>query len=164
MNDTGRWIMIAGLLLQVVGLSLFLFVGGWFALSVFRSKGNRNQKYYSVTTSFLFKAFLVGLFTATITIMVRSIYRCIELWGGFSGALFADHEVTFMILEPTMIIIACLLLTGLHPAWCFQGTWHDANFNFRTKKGEQLKNRDSTDTESQMTEGFQMNTVGATRN
>lgn len=71
-----------------------------------------------------------------------------------------------MILEPVMIIIAVLCLTILHPAVCFQGSWHDANFNFRTKKGELLKSRDSTssDTEAQLTtEGFQMKSTRTTR-
>jgi hypothetical protein len=39
-----------------------------------------------------------------------------------------------MVLEGAMIVIATFCLTILHPAICFQGAWHDANFNFRTKK------------------------------
>lgn len=162
----GRNIMIAGLIFQVAGLSLFLLVGGYFAFCVIRSKGNWNAKYVAIVTSFLFKAFLAGLFTATITILVRSIYRCVELWGGFNGELFVSHEPTFMVLEPAMIIIACLCLTLLHPAVCFQGAWHDANFNFRTKKGELLKSRDSSDEEAQMTgygQGIPMKTTRSAR-
>lgn len=158
LNDTGRWIMIAGLLLQVFGLAFFLLTGGFFAFSAFRERGNWNQKYITITRTFLFKSFLAGLFLATITILIRSIYRCVELWGGFEGELFVGHELTFMMLEPVMIIIAVLCLTILHPAICFQGAWHDANFNFRTKKGDSLKSRDSSDAEAQKTgEGeFQM--------
>jgi hypothetical protein len=164
-NDMGRNIMIAGLIAQVVGLSLFLLAGGVFAASVLRSKGNWNRKYFTITTSFLFNAFLGGLFVASITILARSIYRCVELWGGFDGDLFVGHELTFMILEPAMIIIACFCLTFLHPAVCFQGAWHDSNFSFRTMKGDLLKSRDSSDTEAQMTgEAFQMEPVGSSRN
>lgn len=41
----------------------------------------------------------------------------------------------FMILEGVMIVLATGCLTLLHPAVCFQGAWHEVNFNYRTKKG-----------------------------
>jgi hypothetical protein len=42
----------------------------------------------------------------------------------------------FMILEGAMISIATICLTVLHPAVCFQGAWHEANFNLRSSKGK----------------------------
>lgn len=73
----------------------------------------------------------------------------VELWNGFNSDLFRGHEVTFIILESVMITIACLCLTALHPAVCFQGAWHDANFQFRSNGGkdQQLKSGSSMDEE-----------------
>ena len=66
-----------------------------------------------------------------------------------------------MILEGVMIIIACGCLTILHPAVCFQGVWHEANFVFRTSKNrpEKLMYNETGDEESQR--GVQMNNLAA---
>jgi hypothetical protein len=71
--------------------------------------------------------FLVALAVSTLTIFIRSCYRVAELSKGFHGSL-ANNEVSFMILESTMVIIASLALTTLHPGLCFQGEWRAANF------------------------------------
>ncbi len=92
-----------------------------------------------------------GLATATITIFIRSVYRCAELSGGFNSTLFTSDEALFMILEGLMIVIATTCLTVFHPAVCFQGVWHEANFTFRTKKGASAKLY-STDEENQFSD------------
>lgn len=126
--------MLAGLIFQVISLALFAVACSEFAWRVSRSKGQRNQRYVTVTSSKLFKAFLIGLITATVTIFIRSVYRCAELAGGFDSQLFRGDEPLFMVLEGAMISIACLCLTILHPGICFQGAWHQVNFSFREKK------------------------------
>lgn len=56
-----------------------------------------------------------------------------ELEEGFDGKL-ANDEVTFMILEGAMIILAVASLTIFHPGTCFQGSWQQANFSVRASK------------------------------
>ncbi|KAG9232377.1 RTA1 like protein-domain-containing protein [Amylocarpus encephaloides] len=126
--DTGKSIMLAGLGFQVFSLALFAGFSGEFALRVWNGRGLWNSRYTRVVDSKLFKCSLAGLATATLTIFIRSLYRCIELSGGFDSNLFRDDEVSFMILEGVMIIIACVSLTALHPAVCFQGCWHETAF------------------------------------
>lgn len=48
------------------------------------------------------------------TTFTRSVFRVAELSGGFSGHL-ANDQVSYMILEGAMIIIASLVLTIMHP-------------------------------------------------
>jgi hypothetical protein len=58
-----------------------------------------------------------------------------------------------MVLEGAMIVIATSCLTLLHPTICFQGAWHEANFNFRTKKNNSSSTRterSSSDEEAAM--------------
>ena len=87
---------------------------------------------------------------ASVTIFARSVYRCVELAGGFNGELFTSDEALFMVLEGAMIVLATTALTALHPAVAFQGVWHEANFQFRTKKGVDGKMmRVGSDEESQ---------------
>ena len=56
-----------------------------------------------------------------------------ELSGGFHGSL-ANSEVTFMVLEGTMVILAVILLTVCHPGFSFGGAWQQANFTLKKAK------------------------------
>jgi hypothetical protein len=75
----------------------------------------------------------LALSLATLCIFIRSIFRVAELSGGFKGSL-ANNEVSFMILDGTMVIIACITLTVMHPGFAFGAVWQEANFTFRVKK------------------------------
>lgn len=45
-----------------------------------------------------------------------------ELQGGFDSKL-ANDEIALMILECAMVAIACICLTGLHPALLVGKNW-----------------------------------------
>jgi len=59
-----------------------------------------------------------------------------ELSEGFGGKL-ANQEITFMVLEGAMIVIACISLTVAHPGVAFHGRWKDATLSSRI--GEKTK-------------------------
>lgn len=61
---------------------------------------------------------MLALTIATGCILIRSIYRVIELQGGFQSSV-ASNEVLFMILEGPMVIISTSLLTVYHPGFVF---------------------------------------------
>jgi hypothetical protein len=65
---------------------------------------------------------LSGLAIASVTIFVRCAFRVAELWRGFQSPL-ASNEVAFMILEGTMVVIACFCLTVGHPGLCPDIAW-----------------------------------------
>ncbi|KAE9376813.1 RTA1-domain-containing protein [Stipitochalara longipes BDJ] len=155
-TQMGINIMLAGLSCQVFSLLIFAFCCTEFALRVYAfshtpghpygsSISNTNQPNSpssirtgqplnsSLPKSVLFRSFLVGLCVATVTILIRSVFRVAELSGGFHGPL-ANNQISFMILEGAMICIACLSLTIMHPGVCFQGEWRAANFTLRGKK------------------------------
>lgn len=136
--NTGKNIMLAGLAFQVFSTILFAIAAGWFAKNVWSSKGSWNTRYSDLIHSRLFKAFLIGLVVATVTIFIRSVYRCVELSGGFGGHLFVSDEALFMVLEGVMLIFAGTCLTVLHPGIAFQGQWRDVNYSFH-HKGENLE-------------------------
>lgn len=121
-------IMIAGLISQVITMSFFLGLWADFAIRTRRAKMSgslpRMQPalYESLRTNQNFNFFQWSLFTATILIFVRCIYRVAELWNGFSGKL-ANHESTFMIFEGPMIIIGVAAITVFHPGRVFGDLW-----------------------------------------
>ncbi|KAI9795074.1 MAG: hypothetical protein M1816_000096 [Peltula sp. TS41687] len=129
-------IMIGGLSLQVVSLILFMILCLDFAWRVRRHRGGLNPVHASLRRTLLWKAFLLALTLATLTIFVRSVFRVAELSEGFDGSL-ANDEVTFMILEGAMIAVACICLTALHPGIALQGSYKEANFTLRGRRGPQ---------------------------
>ncbi|KAI4242601.1 MAG: hypothetical protein L6R40_003982 [Gallowayella cf. fulva] len=147
-EQTGINIMIAGLVFQVVSLTVFAALCADFFWSV-RKHGGVSRSVlqarlpYSVGRFHLFigckdlTPFFFGgsgylsltnnlptaLALATLTIYIRSIFRVAELQGGFNGHL-ANDEVTFMILEGTMVAIASIALTLPHPGMVFGPNWN----------------------------------------
>ncbi|KFY72777.1 hypothetical protein V499_07112 [Pseudogymnoascus sp. VKM F-103] len=137
-KQTGINIMIAGLIFQVVSLTFFMLLCTDFAFRLRRYPNKVNSSTISVRSTFKWKAFLICLAIATVTIFVRSIFRAAELYQGFNGAL-ANNEVTFMILEGAMVIIACICLSVFHPGVAFGGKWDQGNFKFRALKQQGLE-------------------------
>lgn len=78
---------------------------------------------------------LEALFGATAFLFIRTVFRSVELSEGFGGKL-ANQEVEFMILDGTMIILACSCLTIFHPGYGFGKRWNEAKFRFRASKSK----------------------------
>ena len=133
--------MVAGLSFQVASLAIFIGLCGDFAWRVCKDRKSRPLELSQILpcSSFRFHTFLYSeshasianyrstpltcyvpsaLALATLCIFIRSCFRVAELRGGFNGAL-ANQQVTFMILEGAMIVIACIALTMAHPGLVF---------------------------------------------
>ncbi|KAL4977172.1 RTA1 like protein-domain-containing protein [Aspergillus desertorum] len=126
MTDLGINIMIAGLAWQVASLLIFTGMSTYFFLRVRKApSADFNLSFEYLRRGRYFKCSLWGLSIATLAILIRSIFRCAELSEGFDGEL-ANDEVTFMILEATMIGIAVICLTVFHPGVVWKGQWNQA--------------------------------------
>ncbi|KAF8855425.1 RTA1-domain-containing protein [Acephala macrosclerotiorum] len=110
----GSNIMVAGLAIQVVSLLLFMTLSLEFAYRCYRRRAELSLKHRDLYTSQRFKIFLACLTISTLTLFTRSIFRVAELSSGFGGHL-ANDEVSYMILEGAMVVIASVLLTVMHP-------------------------------------------------
>jgi hypothetical protein len=127
-SRTGVNIMIAGLISQVITMVLFLALWGDFAFRTRRAKLSgslsRTQPplYDHLRSTKTFTYFQWALLASTILIFVRCVYRVAELWDGFGGHL-ANDEVTFMIFEGPMIILAIAAITVFHPSRVFGDLW-----------------------------------------
>lgn len=132
-TQLGINIMLAGLSAQVLSLALFAILCAEFAFRLYQQPESWNEQHAPLYRSKLFHAFLFGLSIATLTIFIRSAFRVAELSGGFRGPL-ANNQVSFMVLEASMIFIAAGCLTLLHPGLAFRGAWGKADFEFRGKK------------------------------
>lgn len=136
-------VMIAGLLLQVISISVFLA----FMVFFWWRSGRSGERSMDAEKQLcrrrpLFRVFLISLVVATIAVLVRSIFRVAELWGGFSGDLW-NNETDFLVLDGAMMAVAVVLLSILHPGVAFGAQWSSANWSF--KKGR-AGNGDSPET------------------
>ncbi|KAM0259116.1 hypothetical protein ACHAQJ_003487 [Trichoderma viride] len=117
--ETGRAIMVAGVVFQVV--SLLIFMGLWLEF-VFRlrrtSASAKNSRFIELRDTNKFTWFQYALGAAVVLIFIRSVYRVAELQQGFNGPI-ANDEVSFMILEGPMIFLAVVAMTVLHPGIAF---------------------------------------------
>ncbi|KAF1984894.1 RTA1-domain-containing protein [Aulographum hederae CBS 113979] len=135
-GDTGVNVMIAGLVFQVVSLVVFFLLWGDFVWRSRRANANMLSSHFEgLRATRMFKLFQIALALAALFIFIRSVFRVAELQEGFDGHL-ANDEVTFMILEGPMIILATILLTVFHPGTCFQGMWGEATWSLRGKNGK----------------------------
>nr|QCC62997.1 hypothetical protein [Phoma sp.] len=141
-RQTGTNIMVAGLLLQVVSLMVFLLYLSYFWLQCRRGSLDMDRAKIACRERGLFRVFLISLLIATVAILVRSTYRVAELWQGFSGELW-NNERDFMILDGAMMSFAALLLTVFHPGPAFKEQWHAANWSFRSQPPAKASRRRS---------------------
>ncbi|KAK9386675.1 RTA-like protein, partial [Lipomyces mesembrius] len=136
---TGKNLMLAGLIFQVVATLLFMIACAEFSWRVHQAGLDaRDPNHVGLGNSRLFHVFLWALAVAISCIFTRSVYRVAELSQGFQGTL-ANQQVTFMVLEGAMIFIAAGTQTLLHPGYCFQGSWDAANFSLGRSKKMDIK-------------------------
>ncbi|KAK2813271.1 hypothetical protein FQN49_008310 [Arthroderma sp. PD_2] len=131
--DLGKNIMIAGLIIQVVTLTIFMGLATDFALrtqSRIRAIGSAalDSSYSHLRASSQFKFFLMALAVSTLCIYVRSIYRIAELSEGWDGPLLSN-EGLFIGMESVLVIISVLVLNAFHPSRCFK-----AGYDINTTK------------------------------
>lgn len=125
-SETGRAIMIAGVVFQVI--SLLIFMGLWleFVLRLRRSSASaKDPRFAELRGTKKFAWFQYALAAAVALIFIRSVYRVAELQQGFNGPI-ANNQVSFMVLEGPMIFLAVLAMTILHPGIAFGYNLHSA--------------------------------------
>jgi hypothetical protein len=121
--DPGDDAMLAGLVLQVVTLLIFIALCldfGWRTWSRTRALGAQaalpqDPALARIRGSRYFKGFLLALAVAVVTIFWRSVYRSAELSQGWTGPLQYDQYL-FVWFEGVMIVLAVSSLLVFHPA------------------------------------------------
>lgn len=94
----GNNLMLAGLIFQVVTLAIFGILCLDFAIRVNRNPSGKNPAYNTLRSSMRFQGFLFAVLVTFLTILTRSVYRIVELGGGWNNKLQRE-EIPFIILE-----------------------------------------------------------------
>lgn len=117
----GTNVMLAGLGFQVFTLVIFIILCAeyaWRVMQRVKSGGQLDPVHAKLRQSKRFRGFLAALAISTICILIRSIFRVVEMAEGWSGALMANQTL-FFVLEGVMVAVAVIILNLFHPGWCF---------------------------------------------
>ncbi|PGH00046.1 hypothetical protein AJ79_08317 [Helicocarpus griseus UAMH5409] len=118
-QDVGTNIMIAGIIWQVVTLVAFAVLIGHFFWRLLGDGGRRMTiDAQKVWANSRFTLFLISLGVAFFAIFVRCVYRIAEMVGGWRNHIMQD-EISFIVLEGVLCLIAAILLTAIHPGTHF---------------------------------------------
>ncbi|TFK93473.1 RTA1-domain-containing protein [Polyporus arcularius HHB13444] len=131
-SEMGSKIMLAGIILQLVSLSVFAILVAEYLVRYIREapvrplllRGNSSE----MTVSDIYtekrpmessmKLLILGISMETLFLFIRAIYRTIELADGFNGRII-QTEIYFNVLDGVMVVLAMYTLSVLHPARLF---------------------------------------------
>ncbi|KAJ4344130.1 hypothetical protein N0V95_006334 [Ascochyta clinopodiicola] len=140
MVDIGTDLMIAGVIFQVVILSIFGYFLTEYAIRTHRRRDQLSSESVALFNSKHFRCFMFAVGVAYLGIFVRCIYRIPELTGGWRSELMRN-EAEFIVLEGVMIVISVGVLTIFHPGYCFPAL---ANTIGKSKREVREKSLDET--------------------
>ncbi|KAI0724597.1 RTA1-domain-containing protein [Cerioporus squamosus] len=128
----GSRIMLAGIILQLISLSVFAILMAEYVVRYIREAPIRplllanNSSETIMTDTYTdkhpmdssMKLLLIGISLETLFLYIRAIYRTIELADGFNGRII-QTEIYFNVLDGAMVVLAMYTLSLLHPACLF---------------------------------------------
>ncbi|TFK87668.1 RTA1-domain-containing protein [Polyporus arcularius HHB13444] len=129
--EVGGHIMLGGIVFQLVAFCIYLALAAEFLLRYHKDKPVRlassaPPKSFALTRDI--KLMIVGLALDGIFILIRSIYRTIELSDGWTGRIIST-QVYFNVLDGAMIVLAMYTLNVFHPGFLLgrANVWSSAN-------------------------------------
>ncbi|KAF8592910.1 hypothetical protein BDV93DRAFT_593759 [Ceratobasidium sp. AG-I] len=125
--NRGGNIMLAGIIIQFVAVILFTLLAIEFVVRFSLNRPARNipnsqeQKYEGWATAPLGVMWmLIGLAIATLFIIIRSVYRTIELTDGWNGVIIST-EKWFNWFDGMPIVVAMVTFNVFHPGYLLRG-------------------------------------------
>lgn len=115
--NTGENITIGGLAVQLVFFSVFIIVS-----TIFHNRIRRNPTRKSLSTlaphiwhTTTWETVMLGLYVASILILIRSIFRLIEYAQGNDGYLIS-HEVFMYVFDSMLMFFTMVAMSIFHPS------------------------------------------------
>lgn len=114
--DTGGWIMVGGIAFQVLVLVCFILIGSWVNYKIYTDNpDNWNPQYQHIREKKFFMLWPLAVAVSLLFLLIRSIYRIVELAVGWRGYLITTERY-FLILDGLMIVLGMVPLCLVYPA------------------------------------------------
>ncbi|KAL0961260.1 hypothetical protein HGRIS_006223 [Hohenbuehelia grisea] len=124
----GGNIMLGGIVFQMVTITVYVLCAAEFYIRYMSDKPVRSTSNASSDTEVVRGAFdkrlklmSLALSLSTVCLLIRAIYRTIELAGGWRGRVIMT-EIYFNVLDGAMVIIAIYALNFAHPGLLLRST------------------------------------------
>jgi len=108
-TDNGTHIMVAGILFQLASIIVFVSL---FVIVIFRTLKSKGEVLRQRKTQYIIAAMVFSV----VLIVIRSIYRTIELLQGWSGYLITTERY-FVALDGAMMVGAVGIFNIARPGW-----------------------------------------------
>ncbi|CZT46386.1 related to phospholipid-translocating ATPase [Rhynchosporium secalis] len=118
LRDLGTNLMISGIVQQVATLIAFAYLVTDYAVRTRFAWEAVDPEAKALLAQRKFKGFLAAVMIAYWTVFFRCVYRIAEMVGGWANPIMRD-EISFIIMEGVMIVVAVLVMTLFHPGYCF---------------------------------------------
>ncbi|KAJ5210630.1 hypothetical protein N7491_010436 [Penicillium cf. griseofulvum] len=109
-RDTGSYLIVGGLFVQIVFFGCFIATALLFHVRIHRKP---TQKVLTNRPPFL--RHIVALYTTSLLIFVRSIVRVVEFIQGFDGFVIS-HEVFIYLFDAVLMLAVMLIMNWVHPS------------------------------------------------
>lgn len=112
-TENGTHIMVAGILFQLAAIIVFCVLFALVILRALRSSSSvlRQKKVQAIIAATVF---------AVLVIVIRSIYRTIELLQGWKGYLITTERY-FLALDGAMVLLSLVVFNIAQPRWSETG-------------------------------------------
>jgi hypothetical protein len=104
---TGKRLVVIGLFLRIVFFGVFVITGGVFHYRIVRSPT-------PASTVNSWQKYMFTLYTASVLILIRSIFRVFEFSGGNDGVLMRS-EVFLYIFDSVLMLGVMVSFNAVHP-------------------------------------------------
>jgi hypothetical protein len=118
--DLGGHIALSGIVLQLVALLFFAFIATEFLLRYIYDRPIRHFNTFRGVLDRNIRLQILGISIMTSVLLIRSIYRTVELAGGWSGKIISTQWL-FNAFDGAMIVIAAFTLNFLNPGMLLAG-------------------------------------------
>ncbi|GAW19777.1 hypothetical protein ANO14919_092680 [Xylariales sp. No.14919] len=135
--EAGIRLLVVGLAIQLVALSIFALHATLFTITLRTRQHNLDPKFAPVYTSTLFKISLAAFIVATALILLRTIFRTIQIVEGFQSSI-AQAETHFLLLDGVTMLITSILFLACFPARALGEYWPDTSVRRPSPKPLQL--------------------------
>ncbi|KAH7169954.1 RTA1 like protein-domain-containing protein [Dactylonectria macrodidyma] len=109
-TDRGELIIIIGLIVQIVFFSLFMV-----STFIFHRRINKDPTQKSLTITVRWRRLLVVLYSTSLLILVRSVFRLIEYIQGRYGYL-QSKEVFIYVFDIVLMAVVAIVFNVFHPS------------------------------------------------
>ncbi|KAL4912854.1 RTA-like protein [Aspergillus aurantiobrunneus] len=132
--ELGENITIGGLAVQLAFFSVFMVTCGIFHYRV-RENPTRQVQMLAGRRTQSWETVLVGLYSASVLILVRSIFRMVEYIQGNDGYLIS-HEAFMYVFDSALMFFCMVVMNVCHPSMILAGSTKERDVELSEAEAE----------------------------